>query len=264
MKIVYIFKITRSKSSERSEKLAAEKLRKENEKLKKSLQVKEEKLKNSEAKLKMYQNEKKSVISTITSQINKLQNKNIQNQNSSSGDDATTNLQSISQTNNTKKNNPEETAQIQRIKNFSEIELNNVRSRLQERLNELEPLPEMLRNTELKLHDALSKIKNYENEIMEYRKVINELKNELDSAHNINALNKVNKHKKEKENSMNHSASIQAEANLKQQVLIENLTNSKFETIEKRIMHLEDENRELHRQLTIKDDFVRDLTVSHI
>jgi len=217
--------------------------------------------------LKVYQNEKKSVISTITSQINKLQNKNLQNQNSSSGDDATTNLQSISQpnnninNNNSKKNSLEDTAQIQRIKNFSEIELNNVRSRLQERLNELEPLPEMLRNTELKLHDALSKIKNYENEIMEYRKVINELKNELDSAHNINALNKVSKHhKKEKENSMT-SSSIQAEANLKQQVLIENLSNTKLETIEKRIIHLEDENRELHRQLTIKDDFVRDLTV---
>ncbi len=241
-------------------------MRKENEKLKKTLQVKEEKLKNSEAKLKVYQNEKKSVISTITSQINKLQNKNIQNQNSSSGDDATTNLQSISQPNNNntnKKNSLEEAAQIQRVKNFSEIELNNVRSRLQERLNELEPLPEMLRNTELKLHDALSKIRNYENEIMEYRKVINELKNELDSAHNINALNKVSKHhKKEKENSLLTSSSmLQAEANAKQQVLIENLNNTKWETIEKRIIQLEDENRELHRQLTIKDDFVQDINV---
>ena len=54
---------------------------------------------------------------------------------------------------------------------------------------------------------------------------------------------------------------LHAEANAKQQVLIENLNNTKWETIEKRIVQLEDENRELHRQLTIKDDFVQDINV---
>ena len=57
------------------------------------------------------------------------------------------------------------------------------------------------------------------------------------------------------------ASAIQAETNAKQQALIENLANSKLEPFEKRLLSLEEENKELHRQLTIKEDFVRDLTV---
>jgi len=77
-------------------------------------------------------------------------------------------------------------APIQRAKNFSEQELNNVRSRLQERLNELEPLPELLKNTELKLHEALIKLKNVEIEGLEHKRAVNELKYELETAHATN------------------------------------------------------------------------------
>lgn len=238
------------------------------------MHVKEERLKSAESKLKNYSEKKYSTLISASASNKRSPNQ----QNSSSGDDATQNLQSISQSTspvrqasnmnskNTKnsEDNQEEQA-IQRIKNFSEIELNNVRSRLQERLNELEPLPELLKNTELKLHEAMIKIKNYEVETMEYKKLINDLRLELESAHVANKATKESKKIKDSQKtnimlSSTLASAIQAETNAKQQALLENLTQSKLEPIEKRILGLEEDNKELHRQLSVKDEHIRELS----
>jgi chromosome segregation ATPase len=141
---------------------------------------------------------------------------------------------------------------IEREKNFSEIELDNVRSRLQKRLNELEPLPELLKNTELKLHDAQQRLKNYEAELEESKKRAMELKQQIERGNR-----KLNK---------DAASSARLDSARDQSgTLIENLTINKLEqppaTFEKRLLTIEEENRELFRQLSLKDDLIRDLTV---
>jgi hypothetical protein len=134
-------------------------------------------------------------------------------------------------------------SKIERTKNFAELELDNVRSRLQKRLNELEPLPELLKNTELKLHEALFKLNKCEAECSEYRRIIEKLKNTENDE--------VKKKKGKKSNS----------------AIIENLTiipPPQTSTIvdDRRSQSMErSENRELLRQLAAKDELVRDLTV---
>lgn len=300
--------------SERSEKIQAERLRKEIEKLKITLQVRDEKLKNAEAKLKIIGKKKSTSLNNLNlkkrtpsppsqasktldqQQLNKPTNSvtniksNVNSNTNSSSDDAS-NLQthspvskketskatSTSVSTSTKTSESisasisDQTAdaknvQIQRNKNFSEIEFNNVRSRLQQRLNELEPLPELLKTTELKLHEALSKLKLYETEIIDNRRIINELKSQLDMTYskmvNKSKETKILKDVKKTSSANNSAALIQAENNVKQQkAIIDNLTMNRLEPIERRIQHLEEENRELIRQLGQKDDLIRDLTV---
>ena len=159
---------------------------------------------------------------------------------------------------------------IQRTKNFSEQELNNVRSRLQQRLNELEPLPELLKNTELKLHDALARLKTNETEINEYKRSISDLKRELELnqanqdllVHKFkDAFNIKSSHTKENMSRMQEEKTLrQTESELKQN-LIDSLASAKLQPIERRVRLIEEENRELHRQIAIKEDLIRELSV---
>ncbi len=233
---------------ERSEKHQSDKFKKEIEKLKLIIQVKDEKLKNAENKLK---SEKKfHSLSNASSNLNKKIPSNQQSL-SSSDEAVSANLRNL--------NSTDETQQIQRSKNFTENELNNVRSILQERINELEPLPELLKNTELKLHESNLKIKSYECEISEYKKLINELRNELDSIQNRSR--QMNHNSKDFKNQSNLISSslvsvVQADSNqiARQQQLIENLAIPKFENNNEQI--------ELVRQIGLKDEYIRDLTVN--
>lgn len=250
-------------TNERGEKSQIVRLMKENDKLKVSLQVKEERLKNA---LKAIENQKSEVKKSSNSNMSEMPKKN--SHNNSTSEDASLSRPKSRSSSPKKSQNSDTT--IQREKNFSEIEFNNVRSRLQQRLNELEPLPELLKNTELKLHEALSKIKKYEVEISENKKYINELKSKSKSDF-INSNSKFRNKVQENElndygknslaNSFNNFHQQQLELNAKQTRDIEKLTLSKLEPIERRIQNLEEENKELIRQLGFKDDLIRDLTV---
>ncbi|XP_021362358.1 outer dense fiber protein 2-like isoform X2 [Mizuhopecten yessoensis] len=61
------------------------------------------------------------------------------------------------------------------IQEDGEYELEKVKARLHNRLQELEPLPDMLKTTELKLHDANERIIMYERKNTENTKLITEL-----------------------------------------------------------------------------------------
>lgn len=244
------------------------------------LQVKEEKLKNALNKIAQKSTEKRSSsLSNLTGKKKTPTASGNLNTISNSSDDASSNLQSQNQnqsrqtspqrkspssTSNDHSTDQHQTSIIQRSKNFSEIELNNVRSRLQQRLNELEPLPELLKNTELKLHEALARIKSYENEASENRKIINDLKSQLELAH-IKLSNKSKEIKipNEPKKSSSQSTLLQAEQNAKQQqAIIEKLASNKLEPVERRMQKIEEENREMLRQLGQKEELIRELTVN--
>lgn len=204
------------------------------------------------------------------------------NQGSSSSEDATNNFPTYNSQNGNNHNNKaskndsiqeemdmSKTNTIQRTKNFSEQELNNVRSRLQERLNELEPLPELLKNTELKLHEALIKLKNVEIEGLEHKRAVNQLKYELESAHatNSNLMGKLKETTNMKlDQAASNSSKLTETFELKQMEdatklkLLENLRANKLEPIEKKIQLLEEENREMNRQIMSKEEMIRELS----
>jgi len=250
------------------------------------VQVKEEKLKSSDVRIKSLE-KKLSKLMSASNQSNiqethfksKQQASDQQTSSSTSIDEETPKLSNE----NSENNNVLETSQIQRTKNFNEQELNSVRSRLQERLNELEPLPELLKNNELKLHDALIKLKNFEIESLEARRTINQLHHELETAHvnNKNLLDKLkestnlkSQEKKlkaeSKATSENHSTNFQTSVSTSIELkhmeestkrkLLENLRTSKLDPIEKRIQEIEYENRELNRQIGVKEEMIRELS----
>ena len=57
-----------------------------------------------------------------------------------------------------------------------------VKTQLQDRLQELQPLPEMLKNTELRLHESEDSLRNSERRNMENNKVIAELQTKVCSS----------------------------------------------------------------------------------
>lgn len=61
----------------------------------------------------------------------------------------------------------------------SEIEFEKIRIRLQKRLEELEPLPELLRQAELKNSDLQSRLLDQEKRISEQNNIINELNSKV-------------------------------------------------------------------------------------
>ncbi|XP_064649326.1 outer dense fiber protein 2-like isoform X2 [Lineus longissimus] len=65
--------------------------------------------------------------------------------------------------------------ETQRVQQDGDIELERVRNRLQQRLNDLEPLPEMLKTTELRLQDAVEKNHQYERRHAEHTQMLGEL-----------------------------------------------------------------------------------------
>ncbi|XP_064649327.1 outer dense fiber protein 2-like isoform X3 [Lineus longissimus] len=70
--------------------------------------------------------------------------------------------------------------ETQRVQQDGDIELERVRNRLQQRLNDLEPLPEMLKTTELRLQDAVEKNHQYERRHAEHTQMLGELSTKVD------------------------------------------------------------------------------------
>ncbi len=143
-------------------------------------------------------------------------------------------------------------SEAKRIKHFREIELDKVRSKLQQRLNELEPLPELLKNTELKLHEALKKQKEFESHNGEQERVISNLNVKIEKLETLIA---------EKENALNNVKASSSNHDIGFSQLIKNSYPVDSNLIERKIKSLEEENHELFRQLTIKDEALRDANV---
>ncbi len=217
-------------------------------------------------------------------EINENSNHHKNNESTSNEDNTMNNISiqnqfslSLKQENKTEKaksnssKNDELDSSVKRSKSFSEAELERVRSRLQQRLNELEPLPELLKNNEIKLQDALLKLKHLEQQNSEYKNQITKLRFQLELSEKENALNKKesnNNKKKMKDSSAQNSARLtesitsaikQVEKNAKQTNLVENL--NKIEPLNNKLRLIEGENKELLRFLGLKEDLIRDLTV---
>jgi len=235
-----------------------------------ALKVKENKLKSAEEKLKNFDSKQRQANSSTTLNASKKPVQTSANSISSSDEATTSNfMNSHSQysssnqkrtSNNQEQNsssilidkNTSTSTKIERLENFSQMELDQVRSRLQERLNELEPLPELLKNTELKLHESVSKMKQLERENSDLKKVINELKNEFEIIQSENKEStKTSIHKKQKHNEPSQTTNVT------------NFNNyaTNLDSVEKRLQCLEDENKNLIRQLGLKDDLVSELNV---
>lgn len=147
-------------------------------------------------------------------------------------------------------------------KSFNEIELENVRSRLQQRLNELEPLPEMLKNAELKLVDSSNRIEYLESEIADYKKLANDLRQQLEkSVKPLPSSSRLDNYHHQPLKNIDTYIREEQEKRNREEPLIKNITINKMDPFEKRMHNLEEENRELLRQLSVKDDLIRDLTV---
>ena len=143
-------------------------------------------------------------------------------------------------------------SEAKRVKHFREMELDKVRSKLQQRLNELEPLPELLKNTELKLHEALKKQKEYESHNGEQERVISNLNVKIEKLETLIA---------EKEKALNNAISSSTNHDIGFSQMIKNNYPVDSNLIERKIKSLEEENHELFRQLTIKDETLRDANV---
>jgi hypothetical protein len=116
----------------------------------------------------------------------------------------------------------------------------------------------------------LTRLKNSDLEIAEYKRSINDLKRELELSQ-VNqdilvnkfkdALNIKSSHQKQNISRMEDEIGLrQTESELKQN-LVDSLASAKLEPIERRVRLIEEENRELHRQITIKEDMIRELSV---
>lgn len=149
------------------------------------------------------------------------------------------------------KEDEKEDEEIKRIKNFREIELDKVRAKLQQRLNELEPLPELLKNTELKLHESLRKTKELETRNLEQTRLINDLNIKIERL-------EVFSGDKERRNQDHNLTALSSIHNNN----INNNNSGLHETVEKRLKTLEEENHDLFRQLSLKDEALRDANVS--
>ena len=237
-----------------------------------SLHVKEEKLRSAENRIKKLEksnnNKQTKQISTTSSgddatsyinndKSNKSQHpkdKKIYNENNAIQENLGVN--SINEERPVKDN--ESSIVIQRTKNFTEKELNDVRSALQMRLNELEPLPELLKNMELKYHEAIQIIKSNEAKLLEYERVNNTLGNDLQNT-------------KSKYESLKQKLK-DVKSNLEQKELtrvVEEIkkteTNVKNVITETKIdpgANLDQQNKELLRQLGLKEDLIKDLSVN--
>ncbi|XP_059166435.1 outer dense fiber protein 2-like isoform X5 [Physella acuta] len=129
----------------------------------------------------------------------------------------------------------EQSREKERIQREGEQELEKVKMRLHQRLEELEPLPEMLRATELRLHEANEQMMAYERRNAENVKVIAELtaKLEYHSGATEQYRNKCN-------DSMDSNRSLQ----------------SKYDSLERRLKDLEEQNAELHSNQTKLQDII--------
>jgi outer dense fiber protein 2 len=118
----------------------------------------------------------------------------------------------------------EQKHQLHRVRQDGERDLDTVRSELEMRLAELEPLPELLRATEQKLRDASGLLHEYE------RRHIENLKHVTDITAKLEA----------------HSAHLLESRQKTQQLMDENrAVNVKQELLEKKLESVEQQNREL-------------------
>ncbi|KAH9498966.1 Outer dense fiber protein 2 [Bulinus truncatus] len=121
----------------------------------------------------------------------------------------------------------------ERIQREGEKELEKVKQRLHQRLQELEPLPEMLRATELKLHDTNEKLLSYEARHADNMRIIAELTAKLEFHSET-----VEHFKSKCNDSQDSNRSLQ----------------SKYDQTERRLKELEDQNTELHAsQVKLQD-----------
>uniref|UniRef100_A0A0B6ZZI0 Outer dense fiber protein 2 n=1 Tax=Arion vulgaris TaxID=1028688 RepID=A0A0B6ZZI0_9EUPU len=113
----------------------------------------------------------------------------------------------------------------ERLQRDGEQELEKVKQRLHQRLQELEPLPELLRATELRLQEANEKVVSHEKRNIENTRIIAELTAKLDC--NSESLDQFRSRCSDSQDS---NRSLQ----------------SKYETLERRLRELEEKNLELH------------------
>ncbi|CAG5119721.1 unnamed protein product [Candidula unifasciata] len=135
----------------------------------------------------------------------------------------------------------EQAREKERVQRDGEQELEKVKQRLHQRLQELEPLPELLRATELRLQEANEKILAHEKRNAEYTKMIAELTAKLE--YNSQSLDQV---KLKCNDSQDSSRSLQ----------------SRHEAMERRLRELEEKNLELQAgqtklQETLHQDSLR-------
>jgi hypothetical protein len=143
---------------------------------------------------------------------------------------------------------------VKRVKNFNEIELDNVRSRLQQRINDLEPLPELLKTTEAKLHESTLKLKKIEVENYEYKNLVAKLKTKLDLAEKENSLGKVERKRIKEISSISKSPRNTVK-------IAEKETKQRPDTMDtNKIKNYQDEIKGLIKLLGMKEDVIRDLT----
>ena len=137
-----------------------------------------------------------------------------------------------------------------------------MRARLQKRLNELEPLPELLKTTELKLHESLSTNAANEATIAEYKRIVDELRAQVDKLKGAKAI-KSSADKSDK--SAITSARLMEVIDPSKQPQAVNLTINQpppaTNNLDRLMLSVEEENRELLRQLGLKDEQIRDLSV---
>lgn len=130
--------------------------------------------------------------------------------------------------------------------NSNLAELNKMSKRLQHRINELERVPAMLKESEERLKEAESKILGYEDEINQYREIVDDLRGQVERFKNARAIK--------------HPESPTS----KQQPINVTINNSDSPKKSGRLVLLDEENRELLRQLKAKDELVRDLMVTFL
>ncbi|XP_025114479.1 outer dense fiber protein 2-like isoform X3 [Pomacea canaliculata] len=125
-----------------------------------------------------------------------------------------------------------------RLQRDNEVELEKVKLRLHQRLQELEPLPELLRTTELRLHEASEKLLQYERRNTENTRLIAELTAKVENRGEAVGSLQERIHESQEE-----SRVLQA----------------RLEVIERRVKELEDSNRELTAQVARKEEALHQL-----
>ncbi|XP_071509916.1 outer dense fiber protein 2-like [Diadema antillarum] len=122
-----------------------------------------------------------------------------------------------------------------RVKQETTQEIEKVRSRLEQRLLELEPLPGMLRTTEQKLLEATEKLLSHEQKSLDQTKLITELST------------KVDHHGSQMELFRQKWMTAEDECRALQ---------AKQDSLQRRLQEADDQNRELHTTLTKREEAV--------
>ncbi|KAK7095103.1 hypothetical protein V1264_006558 [Littorina saxatilis] len=127
-----------------------------------------------------------------------------------------------------------------RLHHSSEVELEKVKTRLHQRLQELEPLPDLLRTTELRLHEANEKLLAYERRNTENTKLIAELTAKFEN-------------RGEAVDSLRSKFSDSQEES--------RLMHAKMDATDRRLKELDDVNKELVAQVARKDEALHQLNL---